>query len=120
MENAFARSIEPHTSYLSPRNADRFNSEMNLSLEGIGAASVLMTILLLSAPWFLVALQISPNSSNLMIRSLVSLRISGKMVDIIGWRLDEVVDLIKGPKGTKVRPRCKEEPVRPGSRRLSS
>ena len=35
--NSFARSIDPHTSYLSPRNAERFNSEMNLSLEGIGA-----------------------------------------------------------------------------------
>lgn len=35
--NAFARAIEPHTSYLSPRNAERFETEMNLSLEGIGA-----------------------------------------------------------------------------------
>ncbi|GAM64660.1 tail-specific protease precursor [Vibrio ishigakensis] len=35
--NAFARSVDPHTSYLSPRNADTFQSEMNLSLEGIGA-----------------------------------------------------------------------------------
>ena len=35
--NSFARAIEPHTSYLSPRSADRFNTEMNLSLEGIGA-----------------------------------------------------------------------------------
>ncbi|MFT6125387.1 MAG: carboxyl-terminal processing protease, partial [Shewanella sp.] len=35
--NAFARSVEPHTSYLSPRNAERFQMEMNLSLEGIGA-----------------------------------------------------------------------------------
>lgn len=35
--NAFARQIDPHTSYLSPRNAEQFQSEMNLSLEGIGA-----------------------------------------------------------------------------------
>src|SRR5687768_16241811 len=27
----------------------------------------------------------------------------GAMVDVIGWRIDEVVKLIKGPKGTKVR-----------------
>lgn len=40
--NSYARSIEPHTSYLSPRSADRFKTEMNLSLEGIGA--VLQTI----------------------------------------------------------------------------
>ena len=35
--NSFARVVEPHTSYLSPRNAERFQMEMNLSLEGIGA-----------------------------------------------------------------------------------
>ena len=35
--NAFARSIDPHTSYLSPRSAKQFQSEMSLSLEGIGA-----------------------------------------------------------------------------------
>ena len=35
--NAFAREVDPHTSYLSPRNAEQFQSEMNLSLEGIGA-----------------------------------------------------------------------------------
>lgn len=35
--NAFAREIDPHTSYLSPRNTEQFNTEMSLSLEGIGA-----------------------------------------------------------------------------------
>ncbi|MGP1954283.1 MAG: carboxy terminal-processing peptidase, partial [Arsenophonus sp. NC-QC1-MAG3] len=35
--NAFAREIDPHTNYLSPRNTEQFNSEMSLSLEGIGA-----------------------------------------------------------------------------------
>ena len=35
--NSFARVVEPHTSYLSPRNAERFQVDMNLSLEGIGA-----------------------------------------------------------------------------------
>lgn len=40
--NAFAREVNPHTSYLSPRNAEQFQSEMNLSLEGIGAVLQMM------------------------------------------------------------------------------
>lgn len=103
VENAFARSIEPHTSYLSPRNADRFNSEMNLSLEGIGAV-------LQADDDFTVVRSLVPGgpadkSKQLKPDDKITgvAQDSGKMVDIIGWRLDEVVDLIKGPKGTKVR-----------------
>lgn len=100
--NAFSREVDPHTSYLSPRNAEQFQAEMNLSLEGIGAV-----------------LQVQDDYT--VIRSLVAGgpafsskqltdgdRIIGvgqdgeKVVDIIGWRLDDVVQLIKGPKGTKV------------------
>lgn len=101
--NALSRSIEPHTSYLSPRTADRFKMEMNLSLEGIGAV-------------------LQPEDEYTVIRSLVpgspaansnqlspDDRIVGvaqdkeEVIDIIGWRLDDVVELIKGPKGTLVR-----------------
>lgn len=103
VENAFARSIEPHTSYLSPRNADRFNSEMNLSLEGIGAV-------LQADDDFTVVRSLVPGgpadkSKQLKPDDKITgvAQDDGKMVDIIGWRLDEVVDLIKGPKGTKVR-----------------
>ena len=103
VENAFARSIEPHTSYLSPRNAERFNSEMNLSLEGIGAV-------LQADDDFTVVRSLVPGgpadkSKLLKPEDKITgvAQDDGKMVDIIGWRLDEVVDLIKGPKGTKVR-----------------
>ncbi|MCJ8273775.1 MAG: PDZ domain-containing protein, partial [Psychrosphaera sp.] len=100
--NAFSRSIEAHTSYLSPRSADRFKQDMSLSLEGIGAV-------------------LQSNEDYTVIRSLVAggpaaksekLSPEDKIVgvaqdgeefkDIIGWRLDDVVDLIKGPKNTKV------------------
>ena len=102
-ENAFARSIDPHTSYLSPREADRFNSEMNLSLEGIGAV-------LQADDDFTVVRSLVPGGPADKSKSLKPedkitgvAQDDGKMQDIIGWRLDEVVDLIKGPKGTKVR-----------------
>ena len=102
-ENAFARSIDPHTSYLSPREADRFNSEMNLSLEGIGAvlqADDDFTVVRSLVPG-------GPADKSKMLKPEDKItgvaQDEGKMQDIIGWRLDEVVDLIKGPKGTKVR-----------------
>ncbi len=102
-ENAFARSIDPHTSYLSPRNAERFNNEMNLSLEGIGAV-------LQADDDFTVVRSLVPGgpadkSKQLKAEDKITgvAQANGKMIDIIGWRLDEVVDLIKGPKGTKVR-----------------
>lgn len=101
--NSFARAIEPHTSYLSPRNADRFNSEMNLSLEGIGAV-------LQAEDDFTVIRSLVPggpaaNSNQLKPDDKITGvgQADGKIVDVIGWRLDEVVDLIKGPKGSKVR-----------------
>ncbi|WP_417605846.1 carboxy terminal-processing peptidase [Oceanimonas baumannii] len=100
--NAFARAIEPHTSYLSPRNAERFETEMNLSLEGIGAV-------LQSEDDYTVIRSLVPGGPAARSSELQpDDRIIGvgqsaeKITDVIGWRLDEVVDLIKGPKGTKV------------------
>ncbi|RJG42575.1 carboxy terminal-processing peptidase [Motilimonas pumila] len=101
--NAYARTIEPHTSYLSPRNADRFNMEMNLSLEGIGAV-------LQGEEDFTVIRSLVPGGPAAKSKNLAAddkivgvAQGSEKMVDVIGWRLDDVVDLIKGPKGTTVR-----------------
>ena len=101
--NAYARTIEPHTSYLSPRNADRFNMEMNLSLEGIGAV-------LQGEEDYTIVRSLVPGGPADKTKNLAADdKIVGvaqgdeKMVDVIGWRLDDVVDLIKGPKGTTVR-----------------
>lgn len=101
--NSFARVVEPHTSYLSPRNAERFQMEMNLSLEGIGAV-------LRSEEDFTVIQSVvvggpADKSKELKPKDkIVGVAQADKeMVDIIGWRLDDVVDLIKGPKGTEVR-----------------
>lgn len=101
--NAFAREVDPHTSYLSPRNAEQFQSEMNLSLEGIGA--VLQMTEDYTVIRSLVAGGPASNSKQLSEgdRIIGVAQDKDDMVDVIGWRLDDVVQLIKGPKGTKVR-----------------
>ncbi|WP_375753981.1 carboxy terminal-processing peptidase [Vibrio sp. HN007] len=100
--NAFAREVDPHTSYLSPRNAEQFQSEMNLSLEGIGA------VLQITDDYTVIRSLVAGGPASKSKSLSEGDRITGvaqdgeEMVDIIGWRLDDVVQLIKGPKGTKV------------------
>lgn len=100
--NAFARSIEAHTSYLSPRNAERFKMEMNLSFEGIGAVLQAIddhTVIQRVVPGGPAELskEIKPQDKIIGVAQE-----NEDFVDIVGWRLDEVVELIKGPKGTVV------------------
>lgn len=101
--NAFAREVDPHTSYLSPRNAEQFQSEMNLSLEGIGA--VLQVVDDYTVIRSLVAGGPASSSKKLAAGDrIIGVAQDGKdIVDVIGWRLDDVVQLIKGPKGSKVK-----------------
>ena len=101
--NAFAREVDPHTSYLSPRSADQFQQEMNLSLEGIGA------VLQMTDDYTIIRSLVAggPAAKSKQITEgdrIVSVGQEGEdMVDVIGWRLDDVVQLIKGPKGTTVK-----------------
>ena len=100
--NAYSHTIEPHTSYLSARNAERFNMEMNLSLEGIGA------VLQLEDDYTVVRSLVPGGPAERSKQIFKDDKIIGvgqegkKVVDVVGWRLDDIVDLIKGPKGTKV------------------
>jgi carboxyl-terminal processing protease len=102
--NAFAQSIEPHTSYLSPRTSENFEISMKLSLEGIGA------LLGRVAEYTTITSIVPGGPADQDGRLKAGDRITavgqgreGKMVDVIGWRIDDVVDLIRGPKGTLVR-----------------
>lgn len=101
--NAYAGAIEPHTSYLARRASDNFSINMSLSLEGIGAA-------LQNENEHTVVQRVIPGAPADMSNMLfVGDRITGvaqddgEMVDIVGWRLADVVDLIRGPKGSVVR-----------------
>jgi carboxyl-terminal processing protease len=102
--NAYASAIEPHTSYLGPRASENFAISMRLSLEGIGAV-------LQREGEYTVVRQIVPGgpldrdgrikAGDRIIS--VGTEEAETLTDVIGWRLDDVVDLIRGPKGTKVR-----------------
>ncbi len=102
--NTVAEAYDPHTNYFSPRTSDRFQQSMSLSLEGIGAR-------LQTENDYTKVVQIVPggpaDKSDLIHEDDriigVAQGTDGDMVDVIGWRIDDVVDLIKGPKGTVVR-----------------
>lgn len=101
--NAFAREIDPHTSYLAPRTAKSFNESMNLSLEGIGATlrqeddETIIQSLVPGAP--------AERSKKLKAGDkIIGVgQATGEIEDVVGWRLEDVVDKIKGKKGSKVR-----------------
>ncbi len=101
--NAYATAIEPHTNYLGPRSADNFDIAMRLSLEGIGA--VLQT-----RDDYTVIREIVPGSpADKSGKLKVGDRVvgvaqgNGPFTDVLGWRIDDVVQLIRGEKGSTVR-----------------
>ncbi len=102
--NALAYNFDPHTAYMSPRKSEDFSIDMNLSLEGIGAALQLdneytkVVRVIPGGPAF-HSKQIKPADRIVS----VGQGEDGELVDIVGWRLDEVVRLIRGPKDTLVR-----------------
>jgi carboxyl-terminal processing protease len=102
--NAFAQAIEPHTAYLSPRSSENFEISMRLSLEGIGA------LLGRETEYTSIARVVTGGPADKDGRLKAGDRVTavgqgreGKMVDVIGWRVDDVVDLIRGPKDSVVR-----------------
>ncbi|QOW24323.1 carboxy terminal-processing peptidase [Lysobacter sp. H23M47] len=102
--NSYTNAIDPHTSYFTPRSAENFNLSMSLSLEGIGAV--------LQKQDDIVAIrEIVPggpaDKSGVLAPGdrvvAVGQGTSGTMEDVIGWRIDNVVEKIRGPKDSKVR-----------------
>jgi len=102
--NALTLSYDPHTQYFSPRATENFNIRMKLSLEGIGAMLQLeddytkVTKVITAGP----ADKAGELKANDKIIGVGQGK-DGEIVDVIGWRLDDVVDLIRGPKNTTVK-----------------
>ena len=102
--NAFTSAYDPHTDYFSPVAKENFQIDMSLSLEGIGAQ------LTQQLDYTKVA-DIIPGGPAYKSKFLqkddriigVAQGDDGEFVDVIGWRLDEVVQKIRGPKGSVVR-----------------
>ncbi len=102
--NAYTAAIDPHTDYFNPRTAERFNQSMSLSLEGIGAV-------LQKQDDVVVIREVVPGGPAARSNKLkvgdrvmaVGQGTSGPMEDVVGWRIDDVVEKIKGPKDTLVR-----------------
>lgn len=102
--NALTAEFDPHTQYFSPVNAESFQINMSLSLEGIGA--VLQSQDEMTKIVSLVPAGPAEKSGQLKPADLivgVAQGEDGEFEDIVGWRLDDVVQLIRGPKDTVVR-----------------
>jgi len=102
--NAYTLALEPHTSYMSPSTSENFDISMRLSLEGIGA------VLRQEGEYTVVQEVVSGGPAKLSGQLHAGDRIvgvaqglSGPMEDVVGWRLQDVVEKIRGPKGSVVR-----------------
>ena len=101
--NSYTLSVEPHTSYFSPRSSENFKINMSLSLEGIGAA------LRTDNEYTVVQRVITGGPAAMSEKISAEDRIIGvgdgeeEIVDVVSWPLSDVVDLIRGPKGSTIR-----------------
>ncbi|WP_233843695.1 carboxy terminal-processing peptidase [Dyella sp. 2HG41-7] len=101
---AYANSTDPHTDYMGPREAQNFDISMKLSLEGIGAV-------LQQRDDYTVIRELVPGGPAIKSGKLhvgdyvmgVGQGASGPYTDVVGWRIDDVVNLIRGKKDTTVR-----------------
>lgn len=113
--NAVAHNMDPHSSYLSPRQSEEYRIQMSLSYDGIGAS------LQLEDDYVKVNDIIAGGPAQIDGQLKQEDRItavgegSGELVDVIGWRLDDVVQKIRGPGGSHVRLQVLPAGAAPGS-----
>jgi carboxyl-terminal processing protease len=114
--NAFAHTLDPHSSYFSPRNSEEYRIRMSLNYDGIGASLQMqdeyVTIMgvIEGGP---AALDGTLKPKDRIIA--VGQGDEGELVDVVGWRLDDVVDMIRGPGGSTVRLQILPAGALPGS-----
>jgi len=114
--NAYARTFDPHSSYFSPRDSEEYRIQMSLNYEGIGAS------LQLNDDYVTVMSVIEGGPAAVAGTLKANDRIvgvgqgkDGAITDVIGWRLDDVVQLIRGKAGTTVKLQVLPAGVAPGS-----
>ena len=101
--NILSNQFDPHSTYLSPRSAEDFDVNMSLKLNGIGALlgiedDYTKIISLVPGGPAEKSGKINPEDRITKIRQIGT----DNYQDVIGWRIDEVVDLIRGEAGTEV------------------
>ena len=102
--DSFTEAVDPHTNYFNPRNAEVFQQEMSRSIEGIGATLQLeneVTKIMSIVPGGPAFKSKLLNAGDRIVA--VAQGVDGEFLDIVGWRIDNAVSKIKGPKGTTVR-----------------
>ncbi len=102
--DSYAMSLDPHTNYMDPRTTENFNISMRLSLQGIGA------VLQKQDDYVAIRSMVpgGPAAGSGKIKvgdriTAVGQGATGPMEDVVGWRIDDVVEKIRGDKNTKVR-----------------
>ncbi len=114
--NAYSHVYDPHSNYLSPRNSEEYNIAMSLSYEGIGASLQLVDD-------YVTIMNVLPGGSAAASTEIkVGDRITavgqgeaGALTDVVGWRLDDVVQLIRGPENSVVRLQVLPDSASPGT-----
>ena len=101
--NNFTSQFDPHSAYLSPKSAEDFDMQMSLSLEGIGALlgiedDYAKVVSLVPGGPAAKSNQLSPDDRIVSIRQAYE----EESIDVVGWRIDEIVRLIRGDAGTEV------------------
>jgi carboxyl-terminal processing protease len=113
--NSFAHTLDPHSSYLSPRQSEEYKIQMSLSYQGIGASlqleeDVVQVINVIPGGPAAIDGRIKANDRI----TAVGQGDSGELVDVVGWQLDDVVQLIRGPAGSRVRLQIQPGAASPG------
>ncbi len=114
--NSFARTLDPHSNYLSPRQSEEYRIQMSLSYQGIGASLQLdddfvQVMNVIAGGPAAIDGRLKPNDRI----TAVGQGNGSEMVDVVGWQLDDVVQLIRGPAGTKVKLQILAGDALPGS-----
>ena len=113
--NSVVRTLDPHSSYLSPRNSEEYQIQMSLSYFGIGATlsiedDYVSIVNIIPGGPAAIDGQLKPKDRI----TAIAQGNEGELTDVIGWRLDDVVQLIRGPENTIVKLQILPEGSAPG------